>query len=61
MIIIITGLNIVSYSNKTKEEKLLVPGERGNSHMKRTDVLVVSFKGVNFGFWFHLGFSGVGI
>ena len=30
----------------------------GNSHMKVTGMLVVSFRGVNCRFWSHLGCSG---
>ena len=30
----------------------------GNSHMKGTGMLVVSLRGVNFGFWSRLGCSG---
>ena len=30
----------------------------GDSHIKRGVVLVVSLRGVNFGFWSHLGCSG---
>ena len=30
----------------------------GDSHMKPTGMLVVSLRGVNFGFWSHLGCSG---
>ena len=26
--------------------------------MKVTGMLVVSFRGVNYGFWYHLGYSG---
>ena len=32
-------------------------GER-DSHMKQTGMLVVSFRGVSFGFWSRLGCSG---
>ena len=41
--------------------KILTPTDqvpRGDSHMKGTGVLVVSFRGLNFGFWSHLGCSG---
>ena len=31
---------------------------RGNSDMKGAGMLVVSLRGVNFGFWSHLGCSG---
>ena len=30
----------------------------GTPHMKGTGMLVVSLRGVNFGFWSHLGCSG---
>ena len=30
----------------------------GNPHMKQTGTLVVSLRGVNFGFWSRLGYSG---
>ena len=30
----------------------------GDSHIKRGGMLVVSLRGVNFGFWSHLGCSG---
>ena len=30
----------------------------GNSHVKAAGMLVVSFWGVNFGFWSHLGCCG---
>ena len=33
-------------------------GERGNSHIKRGGMLVVSLRGVNFGFWSNLGCCG---
>ena len=32
-------------------------GGRGYSHMKQTGMLVVSFRGVDFGFWSHFGCS----
>ena len=35
----------------------LCPGG-GDSHMKQTGMLVVSLRGVNFGFWSRLGCSG---
>ena len=31
---------------------------RGDSHIKGARMLVVSLRGVNFGFWSHLGCSG---
>ena len=33
-------------------------GGGGDSHMKGPGMLVISLRGVNFGFWSHLGFSG---
>ena len=36
--------------------RVRVPG--GDSHMKQTGMLVVSLRGVNFGFWSRLGCSG---
>ena len=33
-------------------------GEGGESHMKGAGLLVISLRGVNFGFWSHLGCSG---
>ena len=38
--------------------KLHNPGGGGTPHMKGVGMLVVSFRGVNFGFWSHLGCSG---
>ena len=35
----------------------LLPGG-GDSHVKGAGMLVVSFRGVNYGFWFHFGCSG---
>ena len=35
-----------------------VGGGGGTPHMKGTGMLVVSLRGVNFGFWSHLGCSG---
>ena len=39
-----------------------VPGEEGGgeggSHMKEAGMLVVSLRGINFGFWSQLGCSG---
>ena len=34
-------------------EKCYTAG-RGNSNMKVTDMLIVSFRGVNYAFWYHL-------
>ena len=36
----------------------LLSGGRGDSHMKKAGMLVVSLRGVNFRFWSHLGCSG---
>ena len=33
-------------------------GGEGTQHMKGVGMLVISLRGVNFGFWFHLGCSG---
>ena len=38
--------------------RLIYPGGGGHSHMKQTGMLVVSLRGVNFGFWSRLGCSG---
>jgi len=38
------------------KEKAL--GKGGESYMKQTGMLVVSLRGVNFGFWSRLGCSG---
>ena len=38
------------------QSDIKTPGGRGNPHMKG-GMLVVSLKGVNFGFWSHLGCS----
>ena len=37
------------------------PGGAGDSHMKQTGMLVVSLRGVNFGFWSRLGCFGQNI
>ena len=42
---------------KSRIQSPLVPGG-GDSHMKQTGMLVVSLRGVNFGFWSRLGCSG---
>ena len=34
------------------------PGGGGTPHMKRVGMFVVSRRGVNFGFWSHLGCAG---
>ena len=40
--------------------KCVVPGGGGGGtpHMKGVGMLVISLRGVNFGFWSHLGCSG---
>ena len=38
--------------------RLTTGGGGGDSHMKQRRMLVVSLRGVNFGFWSHLGCSG---
>ena len=45
---------------KDSEATVLEPGEGGggNTHLKQTGMLVVSLRGVNFGFWSRLGCSG---
>ena len=37
-----------------------LPGGRGGgySHMEKSGMLVISLRGINQGFWSHLGFSG---
>ena len=43
-----------------KKKLLIAPPPRGGGtrHMKGMGMLVVSLRGVNFGFWSHLGCSG---
>ena len=41
-----------------KEKGRNLPGGGGDSDMKWTGMLVVSLRGVNFGFWSRLGCSG---
>lgn len=41
-----------------RQEKNIIQPGRGNSHMKVTDVLVVSFRGLKHRFWYHSGCSG---
>ena len=45
------------WENKTYKLKVHFPGG-GTLHMKGVGMLVVSLRGVNFGFWSHLGYSG---
>ena len=44
--------------NPLYRSKQLPPRRGGDSHMKQTGMLVVSLRGVNFGFWSRLGCSG---
>ena len=37
--------------------EILSQGGGGDSHMKQTGMLVVSLRGINFGFWSRLGCS----
>ena len=43
---------------KTSSLNALVGGGGGTPHMKGVGMLVVSLRGVNFGFWSQLGCSG---
>ena len=45
------------WENKTYKLKVYFPGG-GTLHMKGVGMLVVSLRGVNFGCWSHLGYSG---
>ena len=45
------------WENKTYKLKVYFPGG-WTPHMKGVGMLVVSLRGVNFGFWSHLGCSG---
>ena len=38
--------------------KIQTGGGGGESHIKGGGMLVISLRGVNFGFWSHLGCSG---
>ena len=42
----------------TKYQRPLARGEERTPHMKGVGMLVVSLRGINFGFWSHLGCSG---
>ena len=44
--------------SKEKDVRAEHPGGGGDFHMKQTGMLVVSLRGVNFGFWSRLGCSG---
>ena len=49
---------IIPAEEKTNIYVLLLEKSRGSPHMKGARILVVSLKGVNFGFWSYLGCSG---
>ena len=50
---------VVVDDRTTTNQSILAPGGGGgDSHMKQTGMLVVSLRGVNFGFWSLLGCSG---
>ena len=51
------SLKCLAQEHKVVPQPGLEPRE-GDSHMKGTGMLVVSLKGVNFGFWSRLGCSG---
>ena len=46
------------YSKQLSEATTNPPGGGGIPHMKVVRMLVVSLRGVNVGFWSHLGCSG---
>ena len=57
------SLDNITWSDLGKQNiqtKGLFPrgGGGGTPHMKGVGMLVVSLRGVNFGFWSHLGYSG---
>ena len=58
--VLFTMIIIRSEMNKITQQSLRYsnPGGGGDSHMKQTGMLVVSLRGVNFGFWSRLGCSG---
>ena len=45
-------------ANYISHEVSVSRGGGGDSHMKWTGMLVVSLRGINFGFWSRLGCSG---
>ena len=49
---------VVILSSVTCEKYNIFPGGGGTPHMKGVGMLVVSLRGVDFGFWSHLGCSG---
>ena len=55
------SLDNITWSDLGKQNiqtKGLFPRGGGTPHMKGVGMLVVSLRGVNFGFWSHLGCSG---
>ena len=55
------AINYVYLSSGRAKIQVTFPpgvGGGGDSHMKQTGMLVVSLRGVNFGFWSRLGCSG---
>ena len=55
----VTMLNVKSTENALLVLKAELSGGVGwTPHMKVVGMLVVSLRGVNFGFWSHLGCSG---
>ena len=51
-------MGIIKESIQIITEPLTPGGGGGDSYMKQTGMLVVSLRGVNFGFWSRLGCSG---
>ena len=52
-----TFYNVINFIICSVREARALPGG-GTKHMKGVGMLVVSLRGVNFGFWSHLGCSG---
>ena len=48
----------LDYVTGNRSENGTCPGGGGTPHIKVAGMLVVSLRGVNFGFWSHLGCSG---
>ena len=48
----------IAFYTKVKLSVSIDPGGGGDSHLKQTGMLVVSLRGVNFGFWSRLGCPG---
>ena len=56
-----TLCNVINFIICSAREACALPGGGGGGgtpHMKGVGMLVVSLRGVNFGFWSHLGCSG---